>query len=141
MFVVFIRTNLLVIVKIYCPGFSLKIVKFSQDRQVDQHKKILHKLISPWQIAFVPGRKIQENTFLAQEIIHDMKKKRKGKTSWMGIKIDMEKAYDRVKWKFLARVISQFQELKIVYFINLIQVYRKYIYILIYTGVNTNVTT
>lgn len=37
-----------------------------------------------------------------------MKKKRKGKTSWMGIKIDMEKAYDRVKWKFLARVMKCF---------------------------------
>ena len=53
-------------------------------------KKVLHKLISPGQTAFVPGRKIQENTFLAQEIIHEMKKK-KGKTCWIGLKIDMER--------------------------------------------------
>lgn len=40
-------------------------------------KKVLPKLISPWQIAFVSGHKIQENTFLSQEILYEMKKKRK----------------------------------------------------------------
>ena len=62
-------------------------------------KQILPKLISPWQTAFVPSRKIQENTFLAQEILHDMRKKR-GKKGWMGLKIDMEKAYDRLELCF-----------------------------------------
>ena len=42
-------------------------------------KQILNKLISPWQTAFIPSRNIQENTFIAQEILHSMKKK-KGKT-------------------------------------------------------------
>ena len=62
-------------------------------------KQILHKLISLWQIAFIPGRKIQEDLFLAQEILHAMKNK-KGKTSWMALKIDMEKAYDKLEWDF-----------------------------------------
>lgn len=70
-------------------------------------KQVLSKLISPWQVAFIPGRKIQENTFLAQEIIHDMKKKR-GKKGWMGLKIDMEKAYDRLEWRFLEKVLHGF---------------------------------
>ena len=70
-------------------------------------KKVLHKLISPGQTAFVPGRKIQENTFLAQEIIHEMKKK-KGKTGWIGLKIDMEKAYDKIEWPFLKKVMINF---------------------------------
>ena len=70
-------------------------------------KKVLHKLISPWRMAFVPGRKIQENTFLAQEIIHEIKKK-KGKLGWMGLKIDMEKAYDRIEWSFLRMVMTNF---------------------------------
>ena len=56
-------------------------------------KQVLNKLIFPWQTAFIPGRKIQENTFLAQEIVHAMNKK-KGKTCWMALKIDMEKTYD-----------------------------------------------
>ena len=56
-------------------------------------KQALNKLISPRQTTFILGRKIQENTFLAQEILHAMKKK-KDKTCWMALKIDMEKAYD-----------------------------------------------
>ena len=56
-------------------------------------KQVLNKLISPRQTTFILGRKIQENTFLAQEILHAMKKK-KDKTCWMALKIDMEKAYD-----------------------------------------------
>ena len=74
-------------------------------------KKVLHKLISPWQMAFVLGRKIQENTFLAQEIIHEVKKKRE-KTGWMGLKIDME-GYDRIECPFLKKVLAKFGFLKI----------------------------
>ena len=59
-------------------------------------KKVIYKLVSLWQTAFIPGCKIQENTILAQEILHAMKKK-KGKTSWMALKIDMEKTYDRLE--------------------------------------------
>ena len=70
-------------------------------------KQVLFKLISPWQTAFILGRKIQENTFLAQEIIHDMKKKN-GKKGLMGLKIDMEKAYDRLEWCFLEKVLHGF---------------------------------
>ena len=49
-------------------------------------KLVLPKIISLWQTTFIPRRKIQENTFLAQEIIHDMKKKR-GNKGWMGLKL------------------------------------------------------
>ena len=56
---------------------------------------------------FVSGRKIQKNTFLAQEILHDMRKKR-GKKGWMGLKIDMGKAYDRLEWCFLEKVLRAF---------------------------------
>lgn len=70
-------------------------------------KQILHKLISLWQIAFISGRKIQEDLFLAQEILHAMKNK-KGKTSWMALKIDMEKAYDKLEWGFLEKVLQCF---------------------------------
>ena len=45
--------------------------------------------------------------FLAQEILHDMRKKR-GKKGWMGLKIDMEKAYDRLEWCFLEKVLQAF---------------------------------
>ena len=45
--------------------------------------------------------------FLAQEILHAMKKK-KGKTSWMAFKIDMEKAYDKLDLGFLENVLQCF---------------------------------
>ena len=64
-------------------------------------------IYTPWQTAFVPGRKIQENTFLAQEIIHEMKKK-KGRTGWIGLKIDIETAYDKIEWSFLKMVMTNF---------------------------------
>ena len=35
-------------------------------------------------------------------------KKKGGKKGWMGLKIDMEKAYDRLEWCFLEKVLQGF---------------------------------
>ena len=59
-------------------------------------KVLLPKIVSPWQGAFVPGRVIQDNTIIAQEVIHVMKRS-KGKQGYMALKMDMEKAYDRTE--------------------------------------------
>ena len=56
----------------------------------------LPKLISPLQTALVPGRMGLDNMIIAQELIHTMTLK-KGKTGFMAIKIDLEKAYDRLE--------------------------------------------
>ena len=60
----------------------------------------LDKLISPLQTAFVPSRKGIDNVIIAQEIIHSLGKK-KGKTGYMALKIDLEKAYDKFEWGFI----------------------------------------
>lgn len=60
----------------------------------------LPALIGPAQGAFVPRRQSQDNIVIAQEIFHSMRKK-KGKTGWMAVKIDLEKAYDRLNWNFI----------------------------------------
>lgn len=39
-------------------------------------RKVLAKIISPFQSAFVPGRWIVENAILVREVLHKMKKKR-----------------------------------------------------------------
>ncbi|KAL0329326.1 UNVERIFIED_CONTAM: hypothetical protein Sradi_4919300, partial [Sesamum radiatum] len=65
----------------------------------------LPDLISPSQGGFVPGRLIADNILLAQEMIHylDMRH-RKGN---LILKLDMSKAYDRVKWKFLYAILEK----------------------------------
>ena len=60
----------------------------------------LDKLISPLQIAFVPGRKGIDNIIIAQEVIHTISKK-EGRVGYMALKIDLEKAYDKLEWNFI----------------------------------------
>lgn len=36
-------------------------------------------------------------------------KKKKGKTGWLALKIDTEKAYDRLEWNFLEKVLQCFR--------------------------------
>nr|KYP53454.1 Retrovirus-related Pol polyprotein LINE-1 [Cajanus cajan] len=63
-------------------------------------RKIMEGLVSHNQCSFVPHRQTTDNIIITQEVIHSMKR-RSGKKGWMAIKIDLEKAYDRLKWKFI----------------------------------------
>ena len=69
-------------------------------------RPILPRFISPSQSAFIPGRWIAENQVIVQELIHRFKI-RKIKSGQMAIKIDLQKAYDRVNWDFLQAVLSK----------------------------------
>jgi hypothetical protein len=70
-------------------------------------KIILGDIISPNQSAFVPGRLISDNTILAYEMSHFMRRKRRGKDVYMALKLDMSKAYDRVEWPFLEGMMQK----------------------------------
>ena len=59
---------------------------------------MIGKLISPTQSAFTLGRWIAENGLLVQDIVHSSSKKKTGVGGLMGVKLDMQKAYDQVQW-------------------------------------------
>ena len=63
-------------------------------------KEVMGKTIHPFQGAFVPYRLIQANILIAHEIFQSFKCK-SGSTGWIAIKLDMEKAYDRLEWGFI----------------------------------------
>ncbi|BFG30782.1 hypothetical protein CerSpe_170560 [Prunus speciosa] len=68
-------------------------------------KPMLAEIISPQQSAFIPGRQIQDNILLAHEAFHALKLRKKTKVYEMGLKLDMNKAYDRIEWDFLKEML------------------------------------
>lgn len=64
-------------------------------------KKFLPCVIHESHSGFVPGRLITDNTLVACECFHYMRKKKKGlKGNYLSLKLDMSKAYHRVECLF-----------------------------------------
>lgn len=68
-------------------------------------KPFLCSLISPLQMAFVKDRNIHDNSIIFHEIMNYLHKKT-GKNSFMAIKVDLAKAFDRVEWKLLSCILD-----------------------------------
>ncbi|KAI4338253.1 hypothetical protein L6164_016595 [Bauhinia variegata] len=66
---------------------------------------LISSLISPNQGAFIKGRTSSDNFMVAQQIIHNMKK---GKGDWMTLKLDLEKAYDHIRWDFIEEFLKRY---------------------------------
>ncbi|XP_060961789.1 uncharacterized protein LOC133031999 [Cannabis sativa] len=69
---------------------------------------VLGNLISPFQSAFLSERIIFDNIYIAQEVVHAINHQKHGKFGWVGLKLDMEKAFDRVEWDFLLAILNKF---------------------------------
>lgn len=65
---------------------------------------IMLDLVGPTQCAFMPRRQGQDNVIVAHEIFHSMCSKSSQK-GWMTVKIDLEKAYDSIKWLFIREIL------------------------------------
>ena len=64
---------------------------------VNRLKPIMDSLISPFQNAFIKGWSISDNILIAHVIMNILRKKKGRKNSFGALKIDMKKAYDRVR--------------------------------------------
>ena len=71
---------------------------------VQRIRPLLLRLISQMQVAFLEGRRGAYNVIIAQEPIYSLGKRR-GKDGYMVVKIDLEKAYDRLEWSFIRMVL------------------------------------
>lgn len=71
-------------------------------------RPLLPSLISPLQCTFVLGRMELDNMIIAQELIHTISLK-KGKVGYMALKIDLEKAYDRLEWHFIRDILNPYK--------------------------------
>ncbi|KAL0016933.1 hypothetical protein SO802_004002 [Lithocarpus litseifolius] len=70
-------------------------------------KTILPQIIMENQSAFTSDRLISDNVLVAFELMHYLNQKKKGKDSLMSIKLDMSKAFDRVEWDFIKKVMER----------------------------------
>lgn len=68
-------------------------------------KPLMGDLVKETQSGFIQGREISDNVVIVQEVIHSMRHKT-GKQGWMAIKIDLEKAYDRLRWAFIEETLT-----------------------------------
>jgi hypothetical protein len=64
----------------------------------------INKVISENQFGFIKGKYILDCVVALHEIIHEVKKK---KQNGIILKIDFEKAYDKVNWQFLYSMLQQ----------------------------------
>ena len=71
-------------------------------------RPLLNNLISPIQTTFVPGRRGVDNVVIAQELPYTMDRM-KGREGYIVVKVDLEKAYDRLEWSFIHKVLQAFR--------------------------------
>ncbi|KAL0319628.1 UNVERIFIED_CONTAM: hypothetical protein Sradi_5224300 [Sesamum radiatum] len=70
------------------------IYKLASKVLANRVKPFLDAIVSPSQVAFVPGRLVTDNVLVAYELNHLLKLKTKGKHGLMSLKLDVSKAYN-----------------------------------------------
>ena len=66
------------------------------------------EIINPCQAGFVPGQRTSDNIIIVQKVIWTLISRR-GRTGYVAIKLDLEKAYDRLEWNYIQDTLEFFQ--------------------------------
>jgi len=66
--------------------------------------EVVDRVISKNQTAFITWRSILDGVVILQEVVHELKRT---KQEGIILKLDFEKAYDRVSWHFLEEVLTK----------------------------------
>ena len=83
------------------------VYKLASKTLANRLRKVLPSLISDTQSAFVHGRLITDNVLVTFETMHHISQKKKGKVGEVSLKLDMSKAYDRVEWIWLEKIMER----------------------------------
>ena len=90
----------------YCP-ISLSNVLYRVFSKVlaNRLKPFLPQLVSQHQSAFISDRLISDNILVAFGTLHYMHNHCTEKIGFMALKLDMSKAYNRVEWRFMEKML------------------------------------
>ncbi|KAK5774708.1 hypothetical protein PVK06_042564 [Gossypium arboreum] len=70
-------------------------------------KAALLSCISQNQSTFLPGRMIHDSILIAHELFHYLQSSNNGSNKGIVVKLDMNKAYDRVEWNFIETIMKK----------------------------------
>lgn len=102
------KTKNLKHVQEYCPISLCNVLyKIFSKVLANRLKKILPTIITEHQSAFVKDRLITDNILVVFESLHCMRKYNSGDPGFMAIKLEMNKAYDRVEWLYLENLMRR----------------------------------
>ena len=87
-------------------GLCNVIYKLIAKVMANRLKKFLAQSVPNFQSAFLSERLISNNIFVAFETLHYLNRKTTRKLGYMALKLDMSKAYNRVKWEFLEKIMN-----------------------------------
>ncbi|KAL4363533.1 hypothetical protein GQ457_04G019830 [Hibiscus cannabinus] len=108
------RTVIVLIPKVASPDYMRQfrpislctvIYKIVSKVLVNRMKSILPHCILPNQGAFVSGKCITDNIMIGHKLIHSLSSIGTGPYQGAAVKLDIEKAFDRVEWNFLRDVM------------------------------------
>ena len=75
---------------------------------VQRLKPYVAEVINPCQAGFMPGRRTSDNIIIVQKVIRTLISRR-GPTGYVALKLDLEKAYDRLEWHYIQDTLEFFQ--------------------------------